>query len=75
MKQRKLLSQHHPIFYFLAVWTRRIKRMAGGYFNHQKYAKIRTSEKLFNRVKKNQSVLLKKLSDNNAQQQINKVTN
>ncbi|MFN0254083.1 VanW family protein [Pedobacter ureilyticus] len=75
MKQRKLLSQRHPILYFLAVWARRLKRIAEWYLDGKQYAKTRTADKLSNRIKKHQSVLLKKLGDNNAQLQINKVTN
>ncbi len=75
MKQRKLLSQRHPILYFLAVWTRRLRRYADWYFDSKKYANTRTSEKLEFRVKKHQSVLLKKLGDSDMQLQVNKVTN
>ena len=75
MKQRKLLSQRHPVLYFLAVWTRRLIRYGDWYFDNKKYAKERTTEKIAFRVKKHQSVLLKKLGDNNEQLQLNKVTN
>lgn len=75
MKQRKLLSQRHPILYFLAVWTRRIRRYCDWYFNNKNYADKRTSEKLSFRVKTHQSVLLRKLGESNEQLQLNKVTN
>lgn len=75
MKQRKLLSQQHPILYFLAVWLRRLRRYAYWYFENKKYANNRTAEKLPFRVKKHQSVLLKKLGESDMQLQINKVTN
>ena len=75
MKQRKLLSQRHPILYFLAVWTRRLRRYCDWYFDTKKYSKKRTTEKLAFRVKKHQSVLLKKLGDSDMQLQVNKVTN
>ena len=75
MRQRKLLSQRHPIFYFLAIWARRIKRNVEWHFDGKTYAKSISAEKLSNRIKKHQSVLLKKLGENNAQLQINKVTN
>jgi len=75
VKQRKLLSQRHPILYFLAVWTRRLRRYVDWYFDHKKYASKWTKEKLPYRVKKHQSVLLKKLGDNTMQLQVNKVTN
>ncbi len=75
MEQRKLLSQRHPILYFLAVWTRRIIRYCDWYFDNKKYANKRTSEKLSFRVKKHQSILLRKLGESNEQLQLNKLTN
>lgn len=75
MKQRKLLSQRHPALYFLAVSARQLKRRASWYFDGKKYAKAKSTENLSNRIKKHQSVLLKKLGENNEQLQINKVTN
>lgn len=75
MKQRKLLSKQHPWLYFLAVWARRSQRYVDWVFDGKKYSRKRTTEKLPFRIKKHQSVLLKKLGDNNEQLQINKVTN
>lgn len=75
MKQRKLLSQRHPILYFLAVWTRRFKRYSEWYFDNNKYSKEKTTEHLAFRLKKHQSVLMKKLGESDIQLQINKVTN
>lgn len=75
MKRRKLLSQRHPILYFLAVWIRRLIRYGDWYFDNKKYAKLRTAEKLAYRIKKHQSVLLKKLGESDMQLQVNKVTN
>ncbi len=75
MKQRKLLSQRHPILYFLAVWARRIRRYFDWCFDKKKYAKKRVTEKLSFRIKKHQSVLLRKLGESNEQLQLNKVTN
>lgn len=75
MKQRKLLSQRHPLLYFLAVWTRRLRRYGDWYFDKKKYAKQRTTEKLAFRIKKHQSVLMKKLGESDMQLQVNKVTN
>ena len=75
MKQRKLLSQRHPILYFLAVWARRLSRYYDWYFDNKKYSKTRTTEKLAFRIKKHQSVLLKKLGESDMQLQVNKVTN
>jgi len=73
--QKKLLSQRHPVFYFLSVWTKRIKRQLTWYLDNKKYASLRTTEPLSYRIRKHQSVLLKKLGENNEQLQINKVTN
>jgi len=75
MKQRKLLSQRHPYLYFLAVWTRRLKKNVEWLTDGKKYANHKTPERLAFRIKKHQSVLLKKLGENNEQLQINKVTN
>ncbi|MBL0744056.1 VanW family protein [Chryseolinea lacunae] len=75
MKQRKLLSQRHPILYFLAVWARRIKRQVTWRIDNKTYASRRVSEKLPFRIKKHQSVLMKKLGDSNVEWQVNKVTN
>lgn len=76
MKKRKLLSQRHPYLYFVAVWTRRVGRYFQWYFDNKKYTRKRdTINKLPFRIKKHQSVLLKKLGENNMQLQINKVTN
>lgn len=74
-KQRKLLSQRHPLLYFAAVWARRIKRYTEWYLSKNKYACILTKEKLPFRIKKHQSVLLKKLGSSDMQLQVNKVTN
>jgi vancomycin resistance protein VanW len=75
VKKRKLLSQRHPILYFLAIWVRRIRRYANWYFDDKKYANEQITEKLPYRVKRHQSVLLRKLGNNNEQLQLNKVTN
>ncbi len=72
---RKLLSQRHPFFYFLSVWVKRSKRYASWYLGSANYVKNRSSDKLPFRVKKHQSVLLKKLGESDMQLQINKVTN
>lgn len=75
MSQRKLFSQRHPLFYFLAVWLRRIKRYTEWYLGKNKYAFQRTQAPLTYRVKKHQSVLLKKLGDSDPQWKLNKVIN
>ena len=74
-KPKKLLSKRHPFFYFVSVWTKRLKRQLMWYFNGKKYLSNKATNKLVYRIKKHQSVLLKKLGDNNQQLQINKVTN
>ena len=75
MKQRKLLSQRHPYLYILAVGTRRLKRRIEWIFDNKKYSSLKRDDILSFRIKKHQSVLLKKLGENNEQLQINKVTN
>ena len=75
LKQRKLLSQRHPALYFLAVWLRRFRRYADWYFDRKKYAGNQVTDKLPFRIKKHESVLLKKLGESEMQLQINKVTN
>lgn len=72
---RKLFSQLHPVTYFIAVWVRRMMRYAQWYSGKRKYSAYRTREKLPFRVKKHQSVLLKKLGESDMQLQVNKVTN
>jgi vancomycin resistance protein VanW len=74
-EQRKLLSQRHPILYFSAVWAKRLKRYAAWYFDQKKYAAKLSAEKLPYRIKKHQSVLLRKLGSSDMQLQVNKVTN
>lgn len=73
--KRKLLSQRHPALYFLAVWVRRIRRYGDWYLGGKKYSRNITSAPLPFRIKKHQSVLLKKLGESDMQLQINKVTN
>lgn len=73
--QKKLLSQRNVVFYFLAVWYRRILRYRQWYFKGIKFAKERKSEKLPYRVKKHQSVLIRKLGDSDVQLQLNKIEN
>ncbi|WP_293886206.1 MULTISPECIES: VanW family protein [unclassified Sphingobacterium] len=75
MRKRILISQRHPILYFLAVWARRMHRKAVWLLDDKKYAAVKSADKLPFRVKKHQSVLLKKLGENNMQLQINKVIN
>ncbi len=75
MRKRKLISQRHPALYIIAVWTRRLGRYADWYFSRNKYVGKKTTDKLAFRIKKHQSVLLKKLGESDMQLQVNKVTN
>jgi vancomycin resistance protein VanW len=75
LKTRTLLSQRHPALYFLAVWARRVRRYIDWYTDKKRYASKRIFDKLPYRVKKHQSVLLKRLGESDMQLQINKVTN
>lgn len=75
-EKRKLFSQRHPAFYFLAIWSRRTLRYYDWYIRrNSKFASYRAEDKLPFRIKKHQSVLLRKLGDCDMQLQINKVTN
>ncbi len=75
MKERKLLSQRHPVFYFLSVWEKRIRRRITWLVDGKRYTKTKKDEKLPFRVKKHQSKLLKKLGETDMQLQYNKVDN
>jgi vancomycin resistance protein VanW len=75
VKKRILLSQRHPILYLFAVWTRRFKRYVDWCFDNKKYAAKRTAKILPYRLKKHQSILLRKLGESNELFQLNKVTN
>jgi vancomycin resistance protein VanW len=59
----------------MAVWYRRLQRYFEWYFGGEKYAKIKMNEKLPYRIKKHQSVLVRKLGDSDLQLQYNKVVN
>lgn len=72
---KKLLSQRHPLFYFFSVWLKRFKRYFQWFFGKTIFARLRTKDKLKFRVKKHQSVLIRKLGDTDLQLQYNKVTN
>ena len=74
-KQRKLLSQRHPILYFISIWEKRIRRRISWAYDHKKYTQSKTSEKLDFRVKKHQSKLLKKLGETDMILQYNKIEN
>jgi len=70
-----LLSQRHPLFYFIAVWLKRTRRYWDWFMGSKKYAYLRTTDRLPFRVKRHQSVLIRKLGDSEMYLQYNKVTN
>lgn len=72
---RRLLSEIHPILYFLSVWSRRLITYLRWSLEDKKFAFLRSPEKLPYRVKKHQSVLIRKLGDTDLQLQYNKVNN
>jgi len=72
---RRLLSEMHPILYFLSVWSRRLVRYSRWCFEDKKFASLQSLERLPYRVKKHQSVLIRKLGDTDMQLQYNKVKN
>ncbi len=72
---KKLLSQRHPIFYFLSIWIKRIERIITWSLDGKTYSKTFQQEKLPFRVKKHQSKLIRKLGDADMQLQYNKVDN
>lgn len=73
--KKKLLSQRHPIFYFISVWEKRIRRQISWYIDNKKYTQNKQENKLDFRVKKHQSKLLKKLGETDMQLQYNKIEN
>lgn len=72
---KKLFSQRNALFYFIAVWGRRTQRFIKWHFDKRKYALELSEQKLPYRVKKHQSVLIRKLGESDIQLQYNKVTN
>jgi vancomycin resistance protein VanW len=75
MEKKKLLSQYHPILYFISVWEKRVRKYLTWYFDKETYAATKTLEKLPFRIKKHQSVLIRKLGNSDLQLQYNKVEN
>lgn len=74
-RSRKLLSQRHPVLYFLAVGYRRCRRYMQWYWGGRTYAHLRSGDLLPYVVKKHQSLLIRKLGDADMQLQYNKITN
>jgi len=72
---KKLLSQRHPIFYFLSVWEKRVRRSIQWITDNKTYTSEHREERLAYRVKKHQSRLLRRLGDTEMWMQTNKVKN
>lgn len=75
MPSKKLLSQRHPIFYFISVWEKRIRKYISWHLSSTQFTETKASEKLAFRIKKHQSKLLRKLGKADMQLQHNKVDN
>lgn len=75
MKRKKSLSEYSILFYHISVSLRRLMRKITWYTDGKKYARARSNDNLPYRVKKHQSVLLRKLGQSDMQLQRNKVTN
>lgn len=74
-KNKKLLSQRNKVFYLLAVSIKRFNKYISWYTDNKKYASRVDTEKLKYRVKKHQSILVRKLENIDLELQYNKVTN
>ena len=72
---KKLLSQRHPIFYFLSIWEKRIRRTFVWKTDKKVYTSENRLDKLAFRVKKHQSRLRRKLGDTEMWMQENKIKN
>ncbi len=73
---RKSPALYHPILLLLIIQIRRLERWTIWTFDRERYSQKREKENLPFRVKKHQSVLIRKLSSPKEQQlQINKVDN
>lgn len=71
----KSIAYYHPLLLKIAIWFRIIERHLILLFDRHKYSKNLLSENLKYRVKKHQSVLIRKLGDQNLKLQHNKVDN
>lgn len=69
-----LLSQRHPVLYFLSVWEKRIRRYIRCGIFFTRYARKRGTE-LPVKVKSHQSVLIRRLGTSNLELQLNKIRN
>ncbi len=75
MAKRKLLSQQHPLLYFISIWEKRIRRLIQWQIDNKHYSHKKEATKLPFRIKKHQSKLLRKLGETDMQLQYNKVDN
>jgi vancomycin resistance protein VanW len=69
------LSTYHPALYHLARWIRQTERTVSWSLDGREYSGERVFHDLPARVKKHQSVLIRKLGDSDVQLQKNKVEN
>jgi len=69
------LSSYHPLLYHLALGFRRVERRLAWLTDGHRYAHRRLPDNLALRVKKHQSVLIRKLGDADIELQHNKVDN
>lgn len=65
----------HPLFYTISVWEKRVRRWLSWHWDGRNYCVVKSSERLPFRVKKHQSVLLRKLGHSEMQWQYNKIRN
>ncbi|USA52218.1 VanW family protein [Acinetobacter sp. C32I] len=72
---KKPVSQYHPALYFIMIWIRRGLRYVQWKTDRRQYAQSFDSNPLTFRVKKHQSVLIRKLGDTEQHWQKNKVIN
>lgn len=72
---KKPLSQYHPLLYFAATRTRRAMRLWQWKTDGKNYATALSTTPLAHRVKKHQSLLIRKLGDSDPRLQHNKITN
>ncbi|AOA59435.1 VanW family protein [Acinetobacter larvae] len=71
----KPLSQYHPLLYWLITRGRQLHRCWQWRHDGRDYAQQLHAEKLPYRIKKHQSVLVRKLGDSDLQWQYNKIIN
>ena len=72
---KKLLSQRHPILYFIAIWEKRIRRSIRWKVDSKTYTSETSTERYPYRIKKHQSRLMRRLGDTEMWMQVNKVKN